>query len=250
MRKAIFYYSLTGNTEIVARSIQKKYPDFVLIDMRDPQGESPADYDIIGFAFSTWNLDIPPFFKDYIERLNVVQNVPAFLILTYSVMEGRALKNAGNLIEDKGFIVFDYESIKMPDSFPPFRKKGIENDHFPEEKEVLSFSSFLDRLEESDKAISKKIRLGFWNTVIKGPSLKKVKKDFGTLNVEQNLCTQCGICDDKCDYEAIKSSPYPIFNKDNCHACYSCFNNCPTGAISTETIDSDYAFKGSTLDSF
>lgn len=244
MRKGLFYYSQTGNTELLCRKIQSEFPEFELIDIRKAEGEKPSAFDLAGFACHTWNLDLPVFFKRYIESMPEVQNVPAFILISFSVMEGRAVKNAGILLKDRGFRIFDYHSIKMPDSFPPFRKKGIENENYPDDKELLTLNGFLDRLGESDQLREKRIKPGFWNTVIKGPGIDKIKKDFGSLKADPEKCSHCGFCSANCDYESIQCSPEPQFHMDSCMACYSCLNNCPEGAIYTDSVEPEFAYKG------
>lgn len=244
MKKAIFYYSQTGNTKLLCQKIRREYPEFELVDMKEVKVQNLNDYKMVGFASFTWNLNVPPFFMKYIESLANVDKVPAFLVVTYSAMVGRSIKNAGMLLREKGFRVFEYHSIKMPDSFPPFRKKGILNESFPDENELRSFEGFLDRLDSYGSDSENKIKLGFWNTVIKPPALTKVMKDFGRLKVDMTKCSECNLCSENCDYNAIKCDPHPQFNMEICSACYNCFNNCPQGAIYTESVGSEFRYSG------
>ena len=78
MKKAIAYYSTTGNTKLVCQSIEDIYPDFKLLDITKQEIKNLNDYDLVGFASSVSNLDIPPIYLDYISSLDQVGNKPAF----------------------------------------------------------------------------------------------------------------------------------------------------------------------------
>jgi len=53
------------------------------------------------------------------------------------------------------------------------------------------------------------------------------------MNLDPELCTQCGICATNCPLDAINKveNEYPVFT-DQCVTCGLCKNSCPTGAIS------------------
>ena len=51
--------------------------------------------------------------------------------------------------------------------------------------------------------------------------------------VNEEKCTQCGICIEECPSEAIGLEPYPVF-KDNCFGCFNCVRLCPENAIESD----------------
>ncbi len=51
--------------------------------------------------------------------------------------------------------------------------------------------------------------------------------------VNEEKCTQCGICIEECPSEAIELAPYPVF-KDNCFGCFNCVRLCPENAIESD----------------
>ncbi|MBU1169038.1 MAG: ferredoxin family protein [Proteobacteria bacterium] len=48
--------------------------------------------------------------------------------------------------------------------------------------------------------------------------------------VNQDACTQCGLCAETCPVSAIALSPFPEF-LSSCFGCFSCVKECPEGAI-------------------
>ncbi len=244
MKKAIFCYSQTGNTELICRKIQKRVPGYEIIDIRKEKVTNLDDYDQIGIASFTYNLDLPPYFRDYISNFRKTDKLPAFMILSYSVMGGKAIRNGQKLLNEKGIYLYEYHSLKMPESFPPMRFKGVLNEDFPNEKDLKSFDEFLNRIENPDLNVIKKVKLGFWNAVISGPSQKKIDGEFGSLHVDKSRCSSCKICYDNCQYGAIRFEFHPDFIKEKCRSCYSCFNNCPESAIYTDSVGIDAKYSG------
>ena len=51
------------------------------------------------------------------------------------------------------------------------------------------------------------------------------------ITVNTTLCTQCGMCEGACFYNAIRMEEYPEISEENCTLCQSCVNTCPAGAI-------------------
>ena len=52
--------------------------------------------------------------------------------------------------------------------------------------------------------------------------------------VDESLCTECGICEKGCPYNAIILAPKPQFDMDKCYGCWRCYNKCPELAIYTK----------------
>ena len=48
--------------------------------------------------------------------------------------------------------------------------------------------------------------------------------------VDENRCTQCGVCEEVCPVGAIELSDYPVFSK-SCFDCFNCIRLCPEEAI-------------------
>lgn len=63
-----------------------------------------------------------------------------------------------------------------------------------------------------------------------------VKKKLGQSwliipkSVDEDLCTQCGVCLEECPVNAITLPDYPQFNK-TCFDCFNCIRLCPEDAI-------------------
>jgi len=245
MRSILFYYSNTGNTQLTVDSIQKSLPSTDLWEWKGGGFPELNNYELIGFAFPTYNLSLPPQVRTRLQALPPLGGKPIFLLQTYGVMPGKAVKEAWDLLKNKGAELVAYHRLSMPESYPPFRKKGITNQNHPTNEEREEFNHFIEELSswcgpKNGKPL--KIKLGFWDWIIPAPKEGKIRKDFGKFHVESQSCSTCGVCADNCPEGAVLLDRSPQFQMDRCAFCYRCFNHCPQKAISTSAVSAEYAY--------
>lgn len=238
MKKALFYYSVTGNCKKLAQTIKNNNPEYEIIDIKDGFKGDLNNYSVVGFLSPIYYLNINPIFKDFLNGVDPVENKKAFFIVAYSVMWGRAIKNIGNILSSKGFDIVGYEKILTSETFPPYRKKGILNDNYPEQNEIDKLNSFLKNIEDRPTC---NVKLGFWDIIISPPKDKKIKKDFGELKINHSICTKCMECVNRCEFNALEFIHEVVVSKNKCKWCYACYNNCKEKAISTTKISSQYS---------
>jgi ferredoxin len=249
MKGLICYFSTTGNTKLACDYIVRKIPwvpfDFVNIARQElPDLES---YDVVGFAAFTDFLGLPRLMIDYIHRIPMQHQKPAFVFNTYGNVSGRTLKDLAGLASRRGFRIITGHSLQTPENYPPLIAGGLANTQFPNEKQFIKFHQFIIRLDQALAAIDEgraqlrpapraKIRIGFFNRLIPPISRKLSRKMMGCKWVAPALCTHCGICKRLCPYQAISLNPGPVFNEERCYGCWSCYNHCPTKAIYTKKL--------------
>lgn len=61
-------------------------------------------------------------------------------------------------------------------------------------------------------------------------TLEKAKEHMPKKEINEELCTECGVCAEICPVQAIILSPYPKFG-ENCICCFQCVRDCPEEAI-------------------
>lgn len=242
MKIVLYYYSATGNTKKACEHLQRRIPGLELIDMAQGQKKPPLDFDVVGCAFPVYYLGLPPIVQNFLESLSLVKGTPAFLLTTYGIMGGKALRHASGELRKKGYVIMDYFGLRMSESFPPFIAKGFACTDAPTPAEVSSFNIFCDSISEGVRRLvrgetisAKKIKTGFFDMVIPVPSHQKIMRQFGVLSVNVEHCTGCYACRDACPYDAISACDKPIFDMTRCRACYVCFNTCPKGAITVSS---------------
>ncbi len=66
--------------------------------------------------------------------------------------------------------------------------------------------------------------------------LFKTKK----LQVDEDICVACGVCEENCPVEAIKLEDDKIvFFEDKCINCEVCSKKCPVGALKLERLPNE-----------
>jgi ferredoxin/flavodoxin len=247
----LYYYSTTGNTKLVCEKLRKEIPGLEIYDILDRNLNLNDECDIYGFAVSTYYLNLPPVFIEFINSLKVITNKPAFFLITYGMMPGKSVRKLADYLKNKGFSIIDYHLLRMPESYPVFIAKKRTDINAPGQKEMMNFMNFISGLKEKAKQIesgnipdSKLIKPGLLNSIIPSQTYKKIMKQFGTLNVNTNLCNHCKICFNSCPYGAIEFKNEPVFNMGKCTGCYICYNKCPNAAVYTNILESKWQYSG------
>jgi len=252
MKGLIYYYSDTGNTELAIKYLTEKInqADFKMIKISSGEEQDIEKYDIVGFAFPTHYLGVEEVFETFIANLKRQQATPAFLLNTYGMMQGKALKLVSKFLNAKDYKIIAWHALMMPENFPPFITKGWSSKDMPDQKQMIAFDNFINELSLKIDAISKgkileksKVKIGLFNSLMGVKSKEKIRKDMG-LKCDEALCSRCGRCKEHCYYNAIKINEKPEFDLTKCRGCWSCFNLCPQKAINTDRIAASHQYCG------
>ena len=242
MKAAICYYSGSGNTALACRYLAAKAEgiEFELIDITATKVVDTRAYDVIGFAAFTDFFGPSQVFLDFVDRLPHQDGRLAFVLSTHGFISGKTLRAMESAVTSRGFRVVAGHALHTPESYPPMIMRGRANEQAPNSKEQSAFDTFISELSRSLRdaqveagAPSRRIRIGFLNSLM--PSLRRTaaRKDMGEKYVDEELCTECGVCERGCPYGAIHLDPKPVFDMSKCYGCWSCFNHCPERAIYT-----------------
>ena len=225
--------------------------EFVTHDMGDGFPENIDAFDMVGFAAFTDYGGPSEFFLRYVRGLPEVKKVPSFVVNTYAGFSGHTLKVMKKEVEKKGFDVLAGHSVKMPENYPPSRKRGIKGDDNPDGKEMKKLDGFIRKLNDLSTTVNlegdirkEKVRIGLLNYLYRPASRDKAGRKMGPKKVDESSCIRCGKCADVCVYGAIELDPLPVFEERSCFGCFACYNLCPTGAISTEKFKGDHRYTG------
>ena len=78
---------------------------------------------------------------------------------------------------------------------------------------------------------------------IKTVNIEAAKTMLPPLNLVEEACTKCGICEKECPTFAITLDPYPRFG-DACILCYNCVRLCEDDAIKSDLSQIEVMLKG------
>ncbi|MCP4543167.1 MAG: 4Fe-4S dicluster domain-containing protein [Chloroflexi bacterium] len=242
MKGVICYYSGSGNTKLACRYIAEKSQTlFDLVDVVKEKDVDLAPYDVVGFATFTDFWGPPYLFQTFIEGLVQQQDKRAFVFNTYGALSGKTLRVLERSVAAKGFNVIAGHSLKTPECYPPMIAGGRGAEDAPNEKQLQSFDTFISELEqlltsikEGQEINRQKVRIGLVNSILPVFPRTRAREDMGEKYVDESLCTECGVCEKQCPYEAIRLEPKPVFDMDKCYGCWRCYNLCPEHAIYTD----------------
>lgn len=247
MKGIICYYSGSGNTKLACNYIKHKINsvDFELYDIVGKKVPDFDEFDVAGFATFCDYLDAPQYMHTFFDQVPQQHGKYAFVFNTYGSFSVRTLRTLKNTADAKGFDVLIGYSLHMPENYPPLRSKNRTFDQSPGQSEMEKLDSFISKLDmmlaeiEAGKQPEKQaVRVGVLGRIMPKLSRKASKKSMGHQKVDESLCTECGLCKDKCPYGAIMLDTKPVFDHDKCYGCWACYNHCPTKAIYTAKLKS------------
>ena len=243
MKGILCYYSGSGNTRLAANYLKEhiRHADFELYDIVRTNMPDLTEFDVVGFATFTDFWGVPQYMHTFFERISPYPDKPCFVLNTFGAISGKTLKHLAGLARSRGFDVLAGHSLHTPENYPPMRRRGMAADDAPDPKEFDAFNAFIARLDrmlqnktEGDQPVGEPVRIGFWNRLLPAFPRTKAKKDFGKQRVDAEKCIQCDTCEQVCPYEAVKLSPFPVFDHARCRGCWACYNHCPQQAILTD----------------
>lgn len=241
IKACIFYFSGTGNTEVVSELFKEEFNknkisvDLIKIDVMLKAGEKPEidNYDLIGIAHPVYGFDVPGIIYDFINILPEGKNKKMFLFKTeggYHFLNNGASKLAIKKLRSKGFDVFHESLLWMPanwivefcDEFSKqlyntakIKVKKITNEILMNEKVKIKANIFLRFLARFVNILED--RCG--------------ARMFGRFLKVSDSCIDCGKCIRECPVENIYKKDNKIKFSWKCIFCMRCVYGCPENAI-------------------
>jgi len=260
MRGLIICYSTTGNTRLVADRIAaalnaKGVETVVRNPVREPMFNDCGSYDFMGFGTPTmaWK---PSW--GFFECLGLLPSqhkpIPSFVFCTSGGQPVNTLRTMARALSEKNFVVLDGLEVTAETNWPVARQFGGKAQGFvgkPDEAELEAVVPLVDRLVNrlTSKSVTARVfefRVSPLHLIGKSAGPKELRRAMGTKRVDKGTCVMCATCALSCAARAISLRPYPVFSK-RCIGCWACYNNCPTGAITTTVTGGRGRYKGPAL---
>lgn len=222
----VLYFSSTGNCLYAAKKIGgKNYSIPNLIK----ENKYFFEDDKIGIVFPVYGLCIPPFVKEFLEKLEVKCSY-LFCIATYGFFPGAVCGQIKNVSLKNGRC-FDYvNKFKMAENCITFADMANQNGDSPEQQKQLN--KILGDIQQEKKFIRSDSFLGKITTA---HHLKNYEFPTG-IGITEKLsindgCSGCGTCTKVCPMNNIRlENGKPVFDR-NCISCGACIQNCSMNAI-------------------
>lgn len=237
-------FSQTGNTNKVAEAMADAFKEkgcrvrIIPLEQADPTEDTECDIFAIGCPCFASKAPTPV--KKYLKDIPFLNNKPVFVFSTSGGAPGRVLYDLKIMSEKRGGRVIGGLLIRGELFYPVpcvlGRNPGRPNvDDLSEAKKfaqgVYNYveSNSTDGFNEGSPKILNR-RLNFYNIaglMMTDPMLRLL---LPKPKVEQNICDECGVCEDNCPSQSITLTPYPHFGSE-CIRCYRCSTVCPKDAI-------------------
>jgi ferredoxin len=254
MSTEIYYFSGTGNSLYVARELQKRIPDSIIIPMVRLLNKKviQAQGEAVGFVFPVHALTIPIAVKKFIKKTDLKSSGYLFAIATRDGSIFRGFEKIEQLLKKKNKHLNSHFILNMCNN--ESRHKGYK---IPSESDILSLEKVVqEKLEAIQNIIINKMTSreidanysdGFPYHPILNYLLEKlvllgmtVAEYIGGVNYfyTDTRCNGCGICEKVCLSKKIKITNHkPIWQKDVlCYMCFACLNYCPEKSVQIKDI--------------
>lgn len=247
----IYFFSGTGNSLFVARELQKKIPDSVIIPIVSLLDKDviQTDAKTIGMVFPCHALTIPIVIKRFLKKINLQSAEYLFAIATRYGTVFRGFDIIEKILKKKKKHLNSRFILNMCHNEAPRSEK---NYIVPSKSDILQIETIV--LQKIDKISNTIVNKNTFlekdeNVIVKSSSnliigvlkeklivsLMSISEYIGGVNYfyHDDKCNGCGICEKVCLSGKIRTvDGKPVWQKDVlCYMCYACVNYCPRMSI-------------------
>lgn len=246
MKTIIYYFSATGNSLQLARTLTKNLPNSKLISMAAVVGNKTIDTDCeqLGLVFPVFAWGLPRIVSEFVNKLSVKGKPYVFAVATCVAIPGNTLIELKALLANKGldlnagFAVSAARSSLMKMNM--LDKVIIMLDH--QRKCIKNGDTRLPEIVDTIKCQElHDPETSSWAANLFGSTFHKLAiNSFKTIDKEfkaEGNCIGCGTCSKICPRSnIIIVNNRPVF-KQNCELCHACIQWCPKFAIKHPNFD-------------
>lgn len=185
---------------------------------------------------------VPPI-EYFISNLPTQRNSHAVPFVTWgAVSSGTALHEMGKNLVDKGFLLLGAAKVLAVHSSMWQAIHPLGEGH-PDSGDDSILRSLVEEIisklsSASAPSLLALDQLNYQPTEVqheaKEKSIAVAKSLYPSLKPDEDKCTQCAECAEKCPADAITLDPYPQVG-DDCFLCLRCVRECPEKAIPWDT---------------
>jgi ferredoxin/flavodoxin len=241
----IFYFSGTGNTQIVADLYEAAFENYdIIVDtlpiedvIRNVPDFDFGKYDIMGLGHPVHAFRPPSILFSFIENLPRSIDMNAFLFKTMGdpLFYGGPTQEIRKKLKKKGLHVFHEDFLVMPSNiiidYDPQLKKQL---YLTAKRKINIYT--LEILQGKQKLQSNPGYLRAMSRIF-GWMESWGAKYFGKFLHASNACNKCGRCVQKCPTNNIQFINDGLEFGDNCLLCMRCVYICPRNALKNKYMN-------------
>ncbi|MGP8319483.1 MAG: EFR1 family ferrodoxin [Methanosarcinaceae archaeon] len=246
MEFIIFYFSGTGNSELISKRLKKRlelgHNTVELVSIEDIEIIKPINFEnkIIGFGYPVYKFTFPDIFLNLFSIFNKLgKNNLYFQFCTYARFTADTFYDFSNKLKSDKYKLIAERSFKSPSNGISARKPVDDYEYetvmFFEDDITKKIEEFADEILDNVKSESKikqkspNILASLRLRIVKDIEITKYPK----LQINRNKCTVCGLCAKKCPDKNLENLQdyIKIIDDKHCLHCLRCMHHCPTNAI-------------------
>lgn len=229
-KNIIFYFSGTGNSFKAARDIAAVLDDVKLAPIPEHFGANLSGYDRIGFVYPIYFGSVPLVVKNFVDSLELPENVYLFAVATYGGNILNGLTELNTLLSAKGHELDYGASVKMGANYILMYGKMPESDVVNQQADKIlpKLAEEIHNKEKQPCELSVPLHLP--------PFMEQARQNVHEAAAEYVVnddCISCGLCRDICPVRNIElKEGKPTFG-NKCEQCMACIQWCPTEALNS-----------------
>jgi ferredoxin len=234
METTIFYYTGTGNSLWVARTLAKLLGDVDLVSISNwMKAKKPLYSKVVGVVFPVHMWGVPPPIIKFIPEIKALSPDYIFGVAVDAGQVANTLVQLKNIFKNAGMILSSGYEIKMPSNYIPWGGPDIKEKREQKyESARRKLSGIISTIKNKEKRPVDKGALWerwlftlLYKMIL--PQIPKLDKSFWV----DEKCDRCGICSRVCPAENIVMvEGKPAWNH-HCEQCLACIQWCPKEAI-------------------
>jgi flavodoxin/NAD-dependent dihydropyrimidine dehydrogenase PreA subunit len=241
----IFFFSGTGNTELVAEMVSEKFSEFKyqvdLMRIEDIlKGSLKIDlikYDLVGIGCQVIGYGVPNLMHIFMSKLPEVKGVKVFIFRTAGGV-GPINYNASNSIikklSRKGYVVFHERIFSIGSNWVvKFDNSIMKQLYKATEKKVSIMCEEVIAGKTRLLRTGLKLRLGMG---MAAPVFSILLRLSGKDLKVSKACSHCGLCIKNCPAGNIYEKNSRVKFRLYCNCCLRCVYSCPQNAINFKIL--------------
>jgi ferredoxin/flavodoxin len=235
----IFYFTATGNSLFVAKTIGGK-----LYSIPQLLKERHFDFedDVIGFIFPIYGFALPKIVREFLKNIKYKSNY-TFAIGTYGNMHGSCMNNLVKYFAKRGWKLNYADAILMVDNYlPNFEISNqlqiMQDKHIDEHLKNIIDNINIKKMYIPETTIMERIFTALVQALVSKFMNGKSAQEY----IINEKCNKCGTCSKVCPTGNIEIKEKVVFG-NVCESCYGCVHNCPQNAIHLKNEKSNMRFR-------
>jgi ferredoxin/flavodoxin len=234
MENIVFYFSGTGNSLKVAKTLANELENCEIVSMAKAGKYSLSkQYDTIGFVYPVYYWGLPKKVMGFIKNTSF-NNTAAYYysVATYGGIIGNGIRQLNELLNERGIMLNYGAKTRMVGNYIIGYDVFVNINKCLKRADKKLLSIIADIKSRKSRSIKKPYKIIERNHEEAMQKISLLAKDY---NVNEN-CIGCGVCKEVCPVKNIELlNKKPVF-KDRCEQCVACIQYCPKEAINYKNI--------------